>query len=157
MSWAVAEADTAGRIRKAHAFQYRDGLVIALLALIPLRSRTLTALRIGQHVVKTEKLWALDIPAADTKTCRALDFPLSREISARLDLYLERFRNRIPGADKHNGLWPSNKSRPMCANGIYLAVCKRTKKAFGFGVNLHRFRHAAASFWSSQDPAMCEA
>jgi integrase len=40
----------------------------------------------------------------------------------------------------------------MCANGIYLAVHKRTKKAFGFGVNLHRFRHAAATFWSSQDP-----
>ncbi len=29
---------------------------------------------------------------------------------------------------------------------------KRTKKAFGFGVNLHRFRHAAASFWSLHDP-----
>jgi site-specific recombinase XerD len=81
-----------------------------------------------------------------------LDFPVSPEMSARIDLYLEQFRSRIPGADKHTGLWPSNKSRPMCANGIYLAVRKRTKKAFGFGVNLHRFRHAAASFWSSQDP-----
>jgi integrase/recombinase XerD len=152
MNRAVAEADAAGRIRKAHAFRYRDGLVIALLALIPLRSRTLTALRIGRHLVKTEDLWALDIPAADTKTRRALDFPVPQEISARIDLYLEQFRHHIPGADKHNGLWPSNKSRPMCANGIYLAVFKRTKKAFGFGVNPHRFRHAAASFWSSQDP-----
>ena len=41
----------------------------------------------------------------------------------------------------------------MCAMAIYLAVRKRTKKAFGFGVNLHRFRHAAASFWSIHDPA----
>ena len=40
----------------------------------------------------------------------------------------------------------------MCAYGIYLAVRKRTKKALGFGVNLHRFRHAAASFWSIHDP-----
>jgi integrase len=41
----------------------------------------------------------------------------------------------------------------MCAMAIYNAVRRRTKKAFGFAVNLHRFRHAAASFWSIQDPA----
>jgi integrase/recombinase XerD len=40
----------------------------------------------------------------------------------------------------------------MSPDAIYIAVRKRTKKAFGFGVNLHRFRHAAASFWSSYDP-----
>jgi integrase len=152
MDSAIADAGAAQRTAKAHAFRYRDGLVIALLALIPLRSRTLTALRIGRHLIKTGDSWSLDIPAADTKTRRALDFPISREMSARIDLYLEQFRSRIPGANKHSGLWPSNQSRPMCANGIYLAVRKRTEKALGFGVNLHRFRHAAASFWSSQDP-----
>ena len=102
--------------------------------------------------MKNGDVWALNIPARDTKTRRALDFPVSRELSARVDLYLEQFRSHIPGADKHTGLWPSNKSRPMCANAIYLAVYKHTKKALGFGVNLHRFRHAAGSFWSSQDP-----
>ena len=40
----------------------------------------------------------------------------------------------------------------MSAIGIYNAVRRRTKKAFGFAVNLHRFRHAAASFWSIRDP-----
>lgn len=152
MDRAAAEAEAAGWVTKAHAFQYRDGLLIGLLALIPLRSRTLTALRIGQQVVKVGDLWALDIPAAETKTRRALDFPISKEISTRIDVYLEHFRGRIPGANKHTGLWPSNKGSPMISHGIYQAVRKRTKKAFGFGVNLHRFRHAAASFWSIQDP-----
>jgi integrase len=40
----------------------------------------------------------------------------------------------------------------MCANAICLALRKRTQKALGFRVNPHRFRHAAASLWSSQDP-----
>ena len=152
MDRAVAEAEDAKRITKAQAFMYRDGLIIALLALIPLRSRTLVALRIGKQLVKTGDLWALDIPAADTKTRRALDYPISKELCTRIDLYLERFRRRIPGADKHTGLWASNKQRPMSAIAIYNAVRRRTKKAFGFAVNLHRFRHAAASFWSIMDP-----
>jgi integrase/recombinase XerD len=152
MDRAVADADPAERISKTHALQYRDGLVIALLALIPMRRRTLAALRIGTQLLKTGDVWALDIPAADTKSRRALDYPISGEMSARIDVYLEQFRGHIPGADKHTGLWPSNKGCPERPNSIYNAVHKRTKKAFGFGVNLHRFRHAAASFWSSHDP-----
>jgi integrase len=153
MDQAIAGADYAKRISKAHAFEYRDGLIIALLALIPLRSRTLVALRIGNQLVKTGDLWALDIPAADTKTRRSLDYPISKELCTRINLYLKQFRRRIPGADMHTGLWASNKRRPMSAIAIYNAVRRRTKKAFGFAVNLHRFRHAAASLWSIRDPA----
>jgi integrase len=152
MDRAVAGAEAAERISKAHAFAYRDGLIIALLALIPTRSRTLVALRLGKQLVKTGALWALDIPAADTKTRHPLDYPISEELCLRIDLYLERFRCRIPGAGTHTAPWASNKGRPMSAIGIYNAVRRRTKKAFGFAVNLHRFRHAAASFWSIRDP-----
>jgi integrase len=149
---AVANTKATKCVSKADALAYRDGLIIALLALIPLRSRTLVALRIGKHLVKTGDLWALDIPAEDTKTRRPLDYPISNELSTRIDLYLEWFRRRIPGADTHTGLWVSNKRRPMSAIAIYNAVRRRTKRAFGFAVNLHRFRHAAASFWSIRDP-----
>jgi integrase/recombinase XerD len=128
MDRAVASAENAERISKAHALEYRDGLVIALLALIPMRPRTLVALRIGKQLVKTGDLWALDIPAADTKTRRPLDYPLSKEICTRIELYLEQFRHRIPGADTHTGLWASNKQRPMSAIAIYNAVRRRTKK-----------------------------
>jgi integrase/recombinase XerD len=152
MDQAVAWAEAAKRITKARAFEYRDGLIIALLALIPMRSRTLVALRIGKQLVKTGDLWALDIPAADTKARRPLDYPISKELCLRIDLYLERFRCRIPGAGTHTAPWASNKRRPMSAIGIYNVVRRRTKEAFGFAVNLHRFRHAAASFWSIRDP-----
>lgn len=153
MDGAVEGAKESGQVKKVHAFQYRDGLIISLLALIPLRKRTFTAIRIGKQLIKTGNLWSLDIPAADTKTQHALDYPIADELSERIDIYLDRFRARIPGADKHTSPWASNQGRPMCPDAIYEAVRRRTRKAFGFPVNLHRFRHAGASFWSIMDPA----
>jgi len=43
MDAAIEAANARGEVSKACAFQYRDGLIIALLAVIPLRRRTLTA------------------------------------------------------------------------------------------------------------------
>ena len=97
MDGAVADADAASRMRTAHAFQYRDGLIIAFLALIPLRRRTLAALRIGRHLIKAGDLWELDIPASDTKTRRPLDYAISKELSERIDLYLKQFRSLYSG------------------------------------------------------------
>jgi integrase len=153
MEGGVAAADSIGRVSIAHALQYRDGLIISFLALIPLRRRTLAALRIGEHLVRSSECWSLEVPEEDTKTGDPLDYAISQAVSMRLDEYLKRFRVRIPGASKHSGLWASHKGFPMSDDAIYAAVFKRTKKALGFGVNLHRFRHAAASFWSIEDPA----
>ena len=56
------------------------------------------------------------------------------------------------GAGTHVGFWASDKGRPMDDGTIYDTVRRRSQKAFGFSVNLHRFRHAAATLWSSLDP-----
>jgi integrase/recombinase XerD len=124
---------------------------IALLALIPLRRRTFVALRIGRHLIKVGIAWVLDIPAADTKTKRPLDYPIWEELSPRIDLYLKRFRPRIPGANDHDGVWASDRGRPISGNTLYGMLVMRTKSAFGFSINPHRFRHAAATFWSIHD------
>lgn len=132
---------------------FRDGLIIALLAMIPLRRRTLAALRLGKHLVKSEGRWLLDIPAADVKTKRALEYPISPELSRRVDIYVKQIRSRTAGAARHDYLWASSRGRPMGAQVIYNSIRRRTRKALGFPVNLHRFRSAAATFWSMQDPA----
>lgn len=152
MDRAVANAVGGKDVSKADAFKYRDGLLIALLALITLRRRTLSALRVGQQLVKSGDLWELDIPAQDVKTRRALDYPISFDLSRRIDLYLGQFRCRIPGATEHDGLWPSNKGRLMDDGTIYDTVRRRTRSAFGFPVNLHRFQLAAGTLWSIYDP-----
>ncbi len=130
---------------------YRDGLIIAFLALIPLRRRTLGLLQIGQHLVRSGASWAVDIPANDTKSKRPFEFPLSPELSARMEFYVKEIRPQILGAAGNNHLWVS-RCGPMSDKMIYKTVRRRTKKALGFPVSLHRFRHAAATLWSVRDP-----
>ena len=142
----------AGRITKEHALTYRDGLIIALLAAVPLRKRTFAALTINQHLVKIGSGWLLDIPASDTKSRRALEFPIPDTLFEAIDLYLTKFRTEITGANRHQGLWPSAKGYPMSGGTIYDAVRRRTFERLGVPVNLHRFRSAAGNLWSISDP-----
>jgi integrase len=152
MDEADAETNDQNEISKASALKYRDGLLIGLLSLVTPRRRTATAMRIGKQLIKSGDFWALAIPPEDVKGRCPLDFALSPQFCERIDLYLLKYRPRIPGAKNHNSLWPSNKGGPMTANAIYDTVCKRTRKAFGFAVSPHRFRHAAGALWSIEDP-----
>ena len=134
---------------------FRDGLIIALLALIPLRRRTLSALRIGKQLIKSGDQWFLDIPAEDVKSKRPLDYPISQELSERIDVYVNQIRSQTAGADAHDYLWACSRGGPMRERGIYGAVRRRTRKALGFPINLHRFRRAAATLWSTQRSSQC--
>ena len=153
MDRATTEANATENISLAYALRYRDGLMIALLALIPLRRRTLAALRIESQLVRSGEHWALDIPARDIKTKRPLEYPIWAELSGRIDLYLNQFRRQIPSAGMHDYLWASKEGGQMSDKTIYATVRRRTREALGFPVNPHRFRRAAATLWSSRDPA----
>jgi integrase/recombinase XerD len=131
---------------------FRDGLAIALTAAFVPRRRTLAALRIGKQLKKIGDLWFLDIPSEDVKTKRPLDYPISPQLSRRINIYVNEIRPFIAGAKTHDYLWASARGHPMQGGVIYNAVRRRTRKAFGFPVNLHRFRAAAGTFWSVQDP-----
>jgi integrase/recombinase XerD len=131
---------------------FRDGLAIALLALVPLRRRTLSALRIGKHLVKTDDRWSLEIPAADVKSRRPLDYSISGELSERIDVYINEIRSQTAGADAHDHLWASSRGRPMNGQVLYKALRRHLRMALGFPISLHHFRRAAATFWSMRDP-----
>jgi integrase/recombinase XerD len=153
MGRVVTRVDETNDISITDALQYRNGFIIAFLAILPVRRRTLTALRIGKHLVQSGNQWSLDIPAEDIKTKRALEYGIPAMLAVWIDLYVNKFRPRIPGAGMHDLLWASNRGRPMRDGIIYVTVRQCTRKALGFPVNLHRFRTAAATFWSTRDPA----
>jgi hypothetical protein len=150
----IRKAKASKSISVTDAMHYRNGLLVALPAAVPsLRRRSLAALRIGKHLVKIGDLWTLDIPAEDVKTNRPQECAVSAKLSAYIDAYVNQFRPRIPGARTHDYLWASNRGRPVRYGIIYVTVRECTRKALGFPVNLHRFRHAAGDLWSIRDPA----
>ncbi|MDE2284081.1 MAG: tyrosine-type recombinase/integrase [Hyphomicrobiales bacterium] len=152
MDSASTTDDDNGANSATPALQYRDGLIIALLAAVPIRRRTLAALRIGRHVVRTGETWALDIPAELVKTRRPLAFSVSPDLSQRVDVYVRRFRVRVTGARTHDAFWPAESGKPMSYDRIYKIITRRTRAEFGFAVRPHDFRSAAGTFWSIQDP-----
>ena len=131
-----------------------------------LPNATWTAAGIGRH--QTEVMgWALERSGDGVRTGLEDNIRTGKDRLARSNAELVRIARetcakygRRPATSAEARallrtrtlMCPCQLSLPLCANGIYLAVHKRTKKALGFGINLHRFRHAAASFWSSQDP-----
>jgi integrase len=153
MDEAAAGAKAAGTVSKVDAIDYRDGLMIAFVALLPLRPRTLAALRIGKQLLKSGASWYLDLPPEDLKAARPLDYPVAAEISHRIDIYIERFRPHIPRSSDHDGLWASSRGRPMDEGTIYAMFRCRTLAAFGVSISAHRARSGAGTFWSIHDPA----
>ena len=136
---------------RQRALRYRDGLIIALLAAIPLRRRSLSALRVA-HLVRAGQLWALDIPSELVKTKRPLAYSIPAALSQRVDVYLRDFRDQIPGARAHDAMWPAQSGGPMSYDGIYKIIRRHTEAAFGFPINPHAFRTAAGNLWSIHDP-----
>ncbi len=149
-----AEAEISGtsRVGKAAALTFRDGLIIALLALAPVRRRNLQDLRIGETLVRAGAGWSVVFGEQETKSGRELDYPLPKDLSQLLDRYIADIRPALFGSGTHNGLWASVKGSALSGNALYAAVCRRTKAAFGEAVNLHLFRDAAATFLAVTAP-----
>jgi len=132
--------------------QYRDGLCIALLALRPLRRRTLSRLRIGKQLQSVGNVWHLILEPEDMKNRTAVEFRFPDLLVPYLEHYLAAIRPRFLNALQHDGLWPSCKGSAMSDAGLYEAICKRTRSHFGFIVFPHAFRHAAATTTALHDP-----
>jgi len=83
---------TANRSSRRRAVQYRDGLMIALLAYRPVRKKNFAAMRVGVHVVEQEgRHWIL-FSAAETKNHVAYQVSFPEAPEDRLHRYLRHHR-----------------------------------------------------------------
>jgi integrase len=151
MNEADERAQAENPVRRTTAQLYRDGLLIALLALAPLRRRNLADLIVGRTLVRGGKEWRIVLRASDMKNARDYEIVLT-PLSEKIDRFIALFRPAFFRSDKHPGLLASSKGVPMTGDAIYGAICRRTKSHFGKSVNPHLFRDGAATFWALNSP-----
>lgn len=132
--------------------RYRDGLIIALLSVLPVRRRNLTSIRVGTNLMPVGDSYYLAFGAHETKARRALEHEVPSALAPWIRRYLADVRPKLPGAEYHDGLWPSAKGGPLCAEAIYDLVCRRTKAAFGLTINPHLFRDALVTTIALEAP-----
>src|SRR6516165_8072128 len=74
--------------RLARAHQVRNGLMVALLALCPIRRKNFAALEIGRSFVKIRAQWWIALSASETKEKRADERPIDQLLTSAIDRYV---------------------------------------------------------------------
>ncbi len=148
MATATANPDWA-RLRQA--LQFRDGLMIALLAHRPLRRKNFAALRLGRHVVEADGRHTLILAADETKTKAPYQAPWPAALEGCLRVYLALHRplllagQRGTVAKDTDALWISEVGTQLEEGALAMRIKRRTEAAFGRSLSPHLFRDAAAT------------
>jgi integrase len=145
------------------AITYRDGLLVASLALIPLRRRNLADLVLDQTLVRQGSSWTVAFGEDDTKTHAAFEIGLPDVLQAPLEAYLQTHRPLLMVRSGRwmrpagGALWVSKDGSPMTQIALYDRIRVRTEAHFGVAINPHAFRNAAATTFAIADPARVRA
>jgi hypothetical protein len=156
LDFGIALMDTAVQLpisgRKQREIQYRDGPLLALLSLWPIRRRSVTSLTVSRHLGFDDAGLNILLLPSDTKGGRAESFRVPDEILRYFLRYLKEIRPALLGSSPHDGLWPSFKGSPLIAGRLYDIVRARTNGKFAKAMGLHDFRRAAATFLAMDAP-----
>jgi integrase len=131
----------------ARARGMRNGLMIALLALCPIRVKNFATLEIGHTFGEVHGKWWIALPGISTKSHRPDERPVPALLNRYIDLYLNQSRPVLLGPrPPTNALWISSTTgRPMTTKNIGTLISKITLETLGVDVSPHLFRTAAAS------------
>jgi integrase len=144
----IAEAENSRRMSKlGQARQVRNGLMVAMLAMHPIRLKNFAALQIGRNLVEIKGSWWIVLSASETKEDRPDERRIDDLLQPALQRYLKEYRPVLAGAGQSTtALWlSSNDGNPMTYDGAARATTEATRATVGVAVSPHLFRTATAS------------
>ena len=107
----IREAEDSQKMTKlARACQVRNGLMVTLLALCPVRRRNFATLEIGRSFVEIKGKWWIVLSASQTKEKRADERPIDELLTPVIGRYLSQHRPVLARSDNPpSALWLSAK------------------------------------------------
>jgi len=158
----IREAETYGKTALARARGARNGLLVVLLALHPIRVKNFAALTIGDTFIAVNGRWWLHIPSNDTKSHRVDERQVPEFITDAINRYIETHRPILCGSDaRHHALWVSSTTgRQLTTKNLGSLISKLTRETIGIDVSPHLFRTAGAStaaIYGSNHPHLASA
>ena len=143
----AAEAQGFARSELKRACGVRNGLMIALLALCPIRIKNFAALKIGDTFKEVHGSWWIALPSISTKSRRPDERRVPELLNPTIDIYLNQSHPLLIGSKPStNVLWISSTTgRAMTTKNLGTLVSKITLATLGVDVSPHLFRTAAAS------------
>jgi integrase/recombinase XerD len=130
------------------AVRYRDGLMIALAAFIPIRRKNLSALRIGRHLVREGDSWFVIVSGEETKTRKSMDYPVPQLLESYLATYLNVVRPQMLPHPTCAALWLNSRGGALAYAAIGDIFSRHSTSRLGFRVTPHDAREAAGTLWA---------
>ncbi len=133
--------------------EWRDGLMLAILAARPLRLRTFAAIRIGVELRRADTHYELAIGADALKTGGYYDASLPAALSPLIERYIGEIRPALLRGRESDKLWLTTKGSDMTAYMIYIRLRELTLRELGVAINVHMLRDCMITAIASDDPA----
>lgn len=141
-------ADAAPTLAQAMvARRGRDGLLVAFLALLPLRLTSLRTLELGHSVLRVASGWTIVIEGNRMKAGRPWEAPLPVQLVEAFARYVDEVRPWFMDrtAASHDWLWVNDHDGPYKNDALSVRVGDITTALTGKRVSPHLFRDALAT------------
>ena len=133
---------------------YRDGLMIALLATTLLRVKNFADIEIDRHLVKSGNGYVMTIPAEEIKNNQYVELEVPDPIVPILDRYITYHRTVLLAGQESAFLWISKEGHRMRDHHVSKRIVKVTMREIGKSISPHLFRHCAATSIAETSPEL---
>ena len=145
--WGLQLMDDATKLRtpRLRSLQFRNGLMVAILAAFALRQRSLASLELGRSVFCQGDGYRIVLEPADVKNRRRLEYDVPPELVPYVCRYLAEARVVLLGRRTHDWFWVNQQGGRLGMPGIDSITRRGSETRHGKAHGTHQFRYDLAT------------